>query len=270
MLTIYAPTDKPQSKCWRVFDGIKQSWPEAVTVADNSASEATTPAMFWGFVNNNTRLIHQLELAQQDYYFTDTPYFGRFNNADLTDTNHFWRICKNRIHAQFIKDCPEDRFKRFNIDIKQRPNYKGEYILICPSSAGVDNYLHETNWLVNTITDIERHTDRPIRIRKKPRGNGTSGPSVANISIEEDLENAWACVTSCSISAVEAAVNGVPVFCHYKSFAKVMGSTDLSEIENPFYTDPSRWLNSLAYQQFTPKEFANGTAVGIMKDIGII
>jgi hypothetical protein len=102
MLTIYAPTDKPQSKCWRVFDGIKQSWPEAVTVIDNSASEATAPAMFWGFVNNNTQLIHQLELVDQDYYFTDTPYFGRFNNTNLTDTNHYWRICKNRIHAQFI------------------------------------------------------------------------------------------------------------------------------------------------------------------------
>ena len=270
MLTIYSPPDKPNSKCWRVFDGIKQSWPDEVRFVDNSASEATSPAMFWGFVNNNTQLIHQLELAGQDYYFTDTPYFGRFNNADLTDTNHYWRICKNRIHAQFIKDCPADRFKRFNIDIKQRPNYKGEYILVCPSSAGMDNYLHETNWLINTIADIERHTDRPIRVRQKPRGKGTSGPDVAKVPMEQDLENAWACVTSCSISAVEAAVNGVPVFCHYKSFARVMGSTDLSEIENPFYTDPSRWLNSLAYQQFTPEEYRNGTAVSIMKDTGML
>jgi len=270
MLTIYAPTNKPSSKCWRVFNGIKQSWPDKVVVTDNSQEEAVSPSMFWGFVNNNTKLIHQLELIGEDYYFTDTPYFGRFDNANLTDTNHYWRICKNNIHARFIKGCPDDRFKKFNIEIKERPKNRGEYILVCPSSPGVDNYLHETNWLVNTISDIEQHTDRPIKIRKKPRGNGTSGPAVAEISIEEDLKNAWACVTSCSISAVESLINGVPVFCHYKSFATVMGSTDLSEIENPFYTDPSRWLNSLAYQQFTPEEYRNGTAVGIMKDIGIL
>ena len=270
MLTIYAPTNKPSSKCWRVFDGIKQSWPTKVVVEDNLKSEALSPAMFWGFVNKNTQLIHQLELAGQDYYFTDTPYFGRFDNNNLTDTNHYWRICKNRIHAKFIKDCPDDRFKKFNINIKERPKNQGEYILICPSSPGMDNYLHETNWLVNTIADIEQHTDRPIKIRKKPRGKGTSGPAAAEVPIEEDLKNAWACVTSCSISAVEALVNGVPVFCHYKSFATVMGSTDLSEIETPFYTDPSRWLNSLAYQQFTPEEYRNGTAVSIMREIGIL
>ena len=271
MLTIYAPKNNPSSKCWRVFNGIKESWPDTVTIDNNSTlSLPVAPAMFWGFVNNNTQLIHQLELSGSDYYFTDTPYFGRFDNANLTNTNHYWRICKNRIHAQFVKDCPDDRFKHFNIRIKERPKNHGEYILVCPSSAGMDNYLHETNWLVNTIADIEQHTDRPIRIRTKPRGNGTSGPSVAKVPIEEDLKNAWACVTSCSISAVEALVNGVPVFCHYKSFAKVMGSTDLSEIENPFYTDPSRWLNSLAYQQFTPEEYRNGTAVSIMKDIGIL
>jgi hypothetical protein len=271
MLTIYAPSNNPNSKCWRVFNGVKESWPDEVSFKDNSVFKLpNAPAMFWGFVNNNTQLIRQLEVKGLDYYFTDTPYFGRFNNANLTDTNHYWRICKNRIHAKFIKDCPDDRLKRFNIKIKERSKSSGDYILICPSSAGIDNYLHEVDWLSDTVKKIKQHTDRPVRIRKKPRGKGTSGPSVAKISIEEDLKNAWACVTSCSISAVEAICEGVPVFCHSKSFATAIGSTDLSKIETPFYTDPSLWLNSLTYQQFTPEEYRNGTAVSIMRDIGIL
>ena len=99
---------------------------------------------------------------------------------------------------------------------------------------------------------------------------GTSGPAVADVPLEQDLQNAWACVTSCSISAVTAALEGVPVFSDPKSFAWTIASASLSEIENPFYIDPSPWLHSLAYQQFTPQEFANGTAVSILKEIRML
>ena len=36
------------------------------------------------------------------------------------------------------------------------------------------------------------------------------------------------------------------------------------DIEKPFYTNPRPWLNSLAYQQFTPEEFNNGHAKEIL------
>ena len=54
MLTIYAPFNNPKSKAWEVFNGIKESWPEQVAMADNSvATEPLPNSMFWGFVNNN-------------------------------------------------------------------------------------------------------------------------------------------------------------------------------------------------------------------------
>jgi hypothetical protein len=77
-------------------------------------------------------------------------------------------------------------------------------------------------------------------------------------------------VTSCSISAVEATLEGVPVFSDPKSFAWPIASGNLSEIEDPFYIEPSQWLYSLAYQQFTPEEFANGTAISILKEIKLL
>ena len=98
MLTIYAPSNNIKSKCWEVFNGIKQSWPKQVKLADNTLSyflNDDTESMFWGLVNNNTNLIHQIEEAGQNWWFTDTPYFGRFNNNNLLADNHYWRICKN-------------------------------------------------------------------------------------------------------------------------------------------------------------------------------
>ena len=270
MLKIYAPFNNLKSKAWEVFGGVMKSWPEDHQALDNArATDPLENAMFWGFVNNNKEMVKKLEARKWLYWFTDTPYFGRFDNNNLKKDNHYWRICKNAIHARFFKDCKADRFEKFGIKIKA-PTLKGKHILVCPSSAGINDYLDQPNWTKDTIEQIKRYTDRPIRLRHKPRGRGTSGPSEAKVPLSEDLKDAWACVTSCSIAAVEAVCMGVPVFCHPKSFATPVGNVFLEDIEKPYYGDPEAWLYSLAYQQFTPEEFENGTAVEILIDKGLL
>ena len=269
MLTIYAPFNNPNSKAWEVFNGVEKSWPEQVKVLDNTATDVLSNSMFWGFVNNNMALVKVLETRKQQYWFTDTPYFGRFDNNNLKPDNHYWRICKNNLHVRFIKDCKSDRFDKFNIKIKP-VSYKGSNILVCTSSPNINQYLGRPNWVEETIAEIKKHTDRPIKIREKPRGRGTSGPSEAKIPIEKELEDAWCCVTSCSISAIESLCAGVPVICDPKSFASEVASTSIADIEDPYYVFPESWLYSLAYQQFTPEEFANGTAIEILMDKKIL
>tara|TARA_S200002703_G_C3796150_1_gene245792 strand:+ start:1687 stop:2505 length:819 start_codon:yes stop_codon:yes gene_type:complete len=272
MLTIYAPSDKPDSKCWEVFKGVQKTWKEPVKIADNSITyflNDDSQSMFWGLVNNNTNLIHQVDESGQTWWFTDTPYFGRFDNNNLKPDNHYWRICKNNIHVPYFKNLDNKRLKNFNITVKDKRT-KGDYILVCPSSAGIHGFINELDWLENTINKIKKFTDRPIVVREKPRGRGTSGPSEASVHIKDQLSNAWACVTSCSISAVESLSEGVPVICHAASFASPVCDTDVSSIEDPTYVQPSDWLNSLSYQQFTPEEFENGTAVSILNDLGVL
>ena len=270
MLTIYAPLNNPNSKAWEVFNGIKKSWPQQVVVNDNSiATEPLSNSMFWGFVNNNMEMVKKLEERKHTFWFTDTPYFGRFDNNNLKPDNHYWRICKNKIHVPFIKDCKSDRFEKFGMKVKA-PNFKGKYILVCPSSPNINEYLGKPNWTQETVEQIKRYTDRPIKVREKPRGRGTSGPSEAIVPLSEDLKDAWVCVTSCSISAVEAQCMGVPTICDEKSFALPVSANNLNDIENPFFVGAEEWLYSLAYQQFTPEEFTNGTAIEILMDKEIL
>ena len=270
MLTIYAPFNNPNSKAWEVFNGVKKSWPEQVVVNDNSiAIEPLANSMFWGFVNNNLALVKKLEERKHTFWFTDTPYFGRFDNNNLKSDNHYWRICKNKIHVPYIKGCKSDRFEKFGMKIKA-PNFRGKYILVCPSSAGIHEYLGQPNWTQETVEQIKRYSDRPIKVREKPRGRGTSGPSEAKVPLSEDLKDAWVCVTSCSISAVEAQCMGVPTICDEKSFALPVSANHLNDIENPFFVGAEEWLYSLAYQQFTPEEFENGIAVEILIDKGVL
>ena len=270
MLTIYAPFNNPNSKAWEVFNGVKKSWPEQVVVNDNNvATEPLSNSMFWGFVNNNLELVKKLEARKHQFWFTDTPYFGRFDNNNLKADNHYWRICKNRIHVTYIKGCKADRFEKFGLKIKA-PDFKGRNILVCPSSAGIHEYLGRPNWTQEIVEQIKRYTDRPIKVREKPRGRGTSGPSEAKVPLSEDLKDAWCLVTSCSIAAVEAQCMGIPVICDEKSFAKEVGGQELADIENPFFVGCEDWLYSLAYQQFTPEEFTNGVAIEILMDKGVL
>ena len=270
MLTIYSPFKNPSSKAWEVIRGVEKSWPDQITMLDNSKEiEPADNSMFWGFVGNNREMVQKLDARNHNYWFTDTPYFGRFDNNNLQPDNHYWRICKNNIHVSYIRNCKSDRFEKFNMKLKA-PSFSGKYILVCPSSTNINAYIGQPNWTKETIEQIKRYTDRPIKLRHKPRGRGTSGPSEAKVPLSEDLKDAWCVVTSCSIAAVEAMCEGVPVFCHEKSFAVDVAGTELSDIENPYYGGPEEWLYSLAYQQFTPEEFANGTAIEILMDKGIL
>ena len=269
MLTIYAPFNNPNSKAWEVFNGVEKSWPEQVKVLDNTAIDVLPNSMFWGFVNNNMALVKVLEARKHTYWFTDTPYFGRFDNNNLKADNHYWRICKNKIHVPYIKGCKSDRFEKFEMKVKA-PNFKGKNILVCPSSESIHNYLGRPNWLNETITEIKKYTDRPIKVREKPRGRGTSGPSEAKIPLSEELKDAWVCVTSCSISAVEAQCMGIPTICDVKSFAEPVSANHFADIENPYFVGAEDWLYSLAYQQFTPEEFENGFAIETLLDKGIL
>jgi hypothetical protein len=270
MLTIYTPFNNPNSKAWEVFNGVEKSWPDQVKKLNNAIETDPVPnAMFWGFVGNNREMVQKLDARNHNYWFTDTPYFGRFDNNNLKPDNHYWRICKNRIHVPYIKNCKADRFEKFGMKIKA-PNFAGKHVLVCPSSTGIHQYLNRPNWTNETIEQIKRYTDRPIKLRHKPRGRGTSGPSEAKVPLSEDLKEAWCVVTSCSIAAVEAICEGIPVFCDNISFAVDVGNVELSDIENPYYGGPEPWLYSLAYQQFTPEEFENGTAVEILMDKGIL
>ena len=173
MLTIYSPSNNPNSKAWEVFNGVEKSWPEQITKLNNAVEIDPIPnSMFWGFVGNNREMVKKLEARNHNYWFTDTPYFGRFDNNNLKPDNHYWRICKNAIHVPYIKGCKADRFEKFGMNIKA-PNFAGKYVLVCPSSAGIHSYLDRPNWTNETVEQIKRYTDRPIRLRHKPRGRGT-------------------------------------------------------------------------------------------------
>lgn len=241
-MNYYYPDNK-QSKAFWVFDAIAHS-----KLKNNSS-------VFWGLAGRNFDEIKRHRDQKISFYFTDMPYWNRWMGDNRNSCS--WRIIPNALHCNWQQDYPNDRFKKLNITIKDWRN-NGEHILLCPSSATMNRFYDQINWLNDTINEIKKYTDRPIKIRNKPRAKNTSGPRVATIPFEDDVKNAWAVVTLASIAGVEAACLGIPVFCHQAGPCSVLGNLELKNIESPKLLDREMWLNTLAYYQYTEKEIEDG------------
>lgn len=252
-MNYYYPELTSNSKALWVLDAISSQDKNAKIIRNNLIDY--NPGVFWGLVRNNLNLIKQYQQNNISFYFADMPYWNRWMGDNRDSCS--WRIIPNALHCNWINNFPDDRFKKLNVTVKEWRN-NGNHILVCPSSNTMDRFYENNNWLANTINELKKYTDRPIKIRHKPRANKTSGPRVAKIPFEEEIKNAWAVVTSVSIAGVEAACAGIPVFCSRYSPCAPLGNVDLSNIEKPMLDDRKKWVNNLSYYQYTEEEIKCG------------
>lgn len=238
---------RPSPKADRIFSAITEGWPEAEINA-----QGKDRYVLWGLIGNNQ------EYMRAPYIFCDMPYYGRLYEENYDES--YWRWCYDGLHDNRKLDVPSDRFESWNVDIK---DYKtdGEYILICPSSNTMTLMQYgigAQEWVARVSLEIRKHTNKPIKVRLKPRKNGKSGPEVAAVPLQTDLENAAALVTSASLTATEALLAGVPVFGNEFTPTAWCTNRDITKINNPEYYDREQLFYNLAYKQYTIEEMRSG------------
>ncbi len=82
---------------------------------------------------------------------------------------------------------------------------------------------------------------------------------------EEDLKDVWCVVTHVSACAVDAILSGVPAIVTGPSIARPI-SGKIEDIEKPPTPDRERWLNNLAYSQFSVQDIKSGLAKAILDE----
>lgn len=204
------------------------------------------------------------------WLFADMPYFNRWMGEHTSEICH-WRLIPNALHVHEARDYPSDRADKMNVVLHDWRS-RGSHVLIAPSSDTMTKFvvnadMSDKSWLDNTLHKLRKHTDRPLRVRLKPRSGKTSGPMVESISVDHDLRDCWAVVTSCSIVGVQAALAGIPVFSHPLGPAAPIANDDLANIESPIMPDRRLWANTLAYRQFTKAEMRSGLAHEILHQL---
>jgi hypothetical protein len=225
-------------------------------VSDFDYDTTAYPIFIRGILKH--KLIHRCWQDRRDFYFVDTGYFG--NGRWKT----WHRITKNNLVQTEIVPRPGDRWGQHGIQF--RSWQRGRHIVIAaPDIKPCKFYgIELDDWINQTISTIQQHTDRPIVVRQRaPRRIDR----IQHDTLAEALKDAHALITFNSNAAVESVLLGVPVFTLAPNAAGPVGLSDLSQIETPAYPDRDKlyaWASSLAYSQFHNSELENGTAIQML------
>lgn len=198
------------------------------------------------------------------------------------------------------ENSPSDRWSKFvketNIRIKDWHSPGDNIVIMCqkPTDSSL-NTLHSkgiefNDWLVNTIKEIRKHSDRKIVVRMHPKNTGyngqlklltkqykdvvvsrntTTNKSQGGLGLDLDLSSAYCVVTYNSLSAVESVVRGIPTFAlEDGSMVWPIAHKKLKNIENLNYNiDITQWCNDIAYCQWTGAEVKSGEMWSHLKPI---
>ncbi len=227
------------------------------------------PAAFYGVLPDNLYVWKLCQASERKYYYLDNAYFGSGHTSQ-----HPLRVTINQmqhpgIGAKTKKN--EEKFKAYGIDIKHWDK-SGRHILIAAQSEWWYQRHGTTlsDWVNGVIKQITNYTERPIRVRLKPKHKLKRPPNFFypseltaaydGVPLAQDLEDAWAVIAHSSNVAVDAIMAGIPAFVTYDCAAKRMSSTNLSMIEHPFYPENRYgWGCVLAGNQWLLDEIRDGT-----------
>ena len=154
----------------------------------------------------------------------------------------------------------------------------GSYILITgqhSKSLQWENMPSVSNWIMQTIEQIQKHSKRTIVFRPHPR---CPLPHIEhefkNVKREQpekidgtyddfnlQFNKVWATVSWSSNPGIHSIINGVPAFTGPSSLAYPVANKDFSLIENPNLPDRQQWLNDYAWTEFTVEEISQGLPI---------
>lgn len=227
---------------------------------EQNSSLLSGAAAFYGWRPETYHLFRQASTDGRPWIYLDNSYcYGR---------DEYFRATVNALQHDGTGDALPDRWRRFGVRIK--PWRKtGSHIVLVGQSDPWHPYvsgMSEKEWLSRITGKLRLHTDRPIVVAppKLPPSYGEKSKASGFMSV---LPDAWAVVTHSSSCAIQAAVEGVPVFCTAPCAASLMGLSDLSRIETPVYPGSRyQWMSNLCANQWTLDEMRDGTCWRALKE----
>jgi len=243
-----------KAKSEMLAEAVIQGWGGGVILREPTAIPNDHMPVVIGAWPTTARWLHEFHRGARDFLYVDNGYFRPYREGG------YFRITRNALQVKAEGNLTDRALQRWNaLGIETQPwrspDQDGYVLLVLQTSAWFQMMgLCREDWVRRTLTELERHTDRVIRIREKPLKG--SGPTT---SIHDDLRDAWAVVGLSSNCMVQAVVAGVPVFPTGHCAASPFGST-LNFIEHPLRPNRKVGLAILADNQWTVEEIAAGAA----------
>jgi len=196
-----------------------------------------------------------------------------------------WKVGLNGINrTAYFSEQYNDRTRADNLGLVCKPwRSNGDFILICGQHDKSLQWQHMprmSNWLIDTVKTIQKHTNRPIVFRPHPRcplpdiekefknvyrqvPNKLAG---TYDDFDMKFDNIHATISYSSNPGIHSIINGVPAFVGTSSLAYDVGNDIdfLHDIEAPIQPDRQQWLNDYAYTEWTVEEISQGLPLKLL------
>jgi hypothetical protein len=233
--------------------------------SDFDYANSRDPIVLRGILKH--KIMKQCWADCRDFYYMDSGYFGNYPNSSNPHGSKVWhRVVKNDLQHGPIVPRPDDRWKRFNINLSARRT-GSKIIVAAPDEKPCKFYgIDQQQWITETVDTIKKYTDRPVIVRQRSpnRIDRIQSDPLSKVL----LDDVHALVTFNSVAAVESVLLGVPAFTLAPSHAAApVANQDLGQIDNPYWPDQDKlyaWACHLAYGQFHISELQNGIAYRIL------
>ena len=190
-----------------------------------------------------------------------------------------WKVGLNGINRDaYFSDKNNDRSRADNLGLVCKPwRSNGDFILICgqhDKSLQWQNMPRMSNWVLTTIKNIQKHTNKSIVFRPHPRcplpdiekefkNVYRQVPTKLTGTYDDfdmKFDNIHATISYSSNPGIHSIINGVPAFVGPSSLAyDVANDIDfLHDIQEPYMGDRQQWLNDYAHTEWTVEEISQG------------
>jgi len=196
-----------------------------------------------------------------------------------------WKVGINGINrTAYFGEQDNDRTRADSLGLVCKPwRSDGDFILICGQHDKSLQWQHMpqmSNWLLDTVKTIQKHTDRPIVFRPHPR---CPLPDIEkefkNVyrqvptklagtydDFDMKFDNIHATISYSSNPGIHSIINGVPAFVGTSSLAYDVGNDIdfLHDIEEPHMGARQHWLNNYAHTEWTIEEISQGLPLKLL------
>lgn len=250
-------------------------------------------AVLQGFVHENSKNVPHLNLRKQVLQLqknrgkrTVIIDSNLFLYRDPGNSKKYLRYSYDGVFPTTGEYCnskvDETRWEQIkhdlNIDLQPWKD-TGDYILVCAQrdSGWSMGGKPTVEWLRETVLELRRYTNKPIRIRMHP-GDSNNRSHIRKLKIKQynnvqiidyekttlldNLKRAAAVVVYNSSPAVAAAIEGVPVFITdptpQRCQAFTVAHSNLDKINSPIKYDRETWIRQIAQMHWNQRDLALG------------
>ncbi len=231
--------------------------------------------VFYGLHGNLLKLYDDAIAQGRTVLFVDLGYWRR----ELPGYQRWYgyhRVSLNSRHPNPYFQAhrhPSDRFQALDLEVRYAVPYdeRGDAVLVVGMSekAAEVNGLAFQEYETRTAEALRKYTRRPIMYRPKPGAGRKPPPGIPGtiyVPKEEPLNatlaKTWCVVTRHSNVSVDALLRGLPAIVTDEGAAREICHSSLTMVDGPYMPDEQQrrqFFADLAYTQWTPDEFADGT-----------